>query len=376
VVQVEVPAVPAGSAMTATAGGPVRSRRRAPAPRAAATAATTAAAGPVTDASAAAAGLVADGRADGPDGPDGADAADGAEAMMATVAGLVERLGAAILPTTEIVLHDLRKLPHSIVAVAGNVTDRGIGDPPTDVLLAHLMAGARGDLLGYPTLLPDGRQLVCSTIILRTSAGEPVGALCINNDVTHWLLLRGVADSALGAGHPLEALAAGLRTLEPPPAGRPASGVIPLPGHGERFARSVPELADHMISRCIDEVGIPVALMKKEHKLRVVAALQDQGMFLIRDSVETVAGSLGVSRFTIYNYLNEIGAGSGDEVNPASGVSGDATTADRVPVSGSGRRAPRRVRRGAPDEKPDQYHPARPGRPARPARPERNQETG
>jgi predicted transcriptional regulator YheO len=276
-----------------------------------------------------------------------ATAGDDADTMMATVAGLVERLGRAILPTTEIVLHDLRKLPHSIVALAGNVTDRGIGDPPTDVLLAHLVGGAHGDLLGYPTLLPDGRQLVCSTIILRAASGEPIGALCINNDVTHWLLLRGVADSALGAGHPLEALVAGIRAIESPATGMSWGGSLPV--SGERFARSITELADHMISRCIEEVGIPVPLMKKEHKLRVVAALQDQGMFLIRDSVETVATSLEVSRFTIYNYLNEIGAGQGDQADP-SAMSGDAAGADRGRHQrvGSERGAPRASRRGRP----------------------------
>ena len=250
---------------------------------------------------------------------------DPAEELLSTVGAMIERLDSALLPTTEIVLHNLRRLPYSIVAVAGNVTERKVGDPPTDVLLSHVASGAHGDLIGYQTSLPNGRQLLCSTIILRTASGEPVGAVCINNDVTHWTLLRGVAESALGADHPLEALLNGTRVLEQ--AQSVANGEsVRLPEHGERFARSVGELAEHMINRCIDEVDVPVRLMKKEHKLRVVASLQEQGMFLIRDAVETVASSLQVSRFTIYNYLNEIGAedgsANGSAAKPRSGRSG------------------------------------------------------
>ncbi len=47
--------------------------------------------------------------------------------------------------------------------------------------------------------------------------------------------------------------------------------------------------------------------MHKRHKLEVVRNLKSRGMFLLRDAVDMIATSLGVTRFTIYNYLNEIG---------------------------------------------------------------------
>jgi hypothetical protein len=39
-------------------------------------------------------------------------------------------------------------------------------------------------------------------------------------------------------------------------------------------------------------------------KQRVVAVLEERGAFTVRHGVETVAAALGVSRFTVYNYLN------------------------------------------------------------------------
>ena len=38
----------------------------------------------------------------------------------------------------------------------------------------------------------------------------------------------------------------------------------------------------------------------------VVAALEERGLFLIKDEVGTIAERLGVTRSTIYIYLNEV----------------------------------------------------------------------
>ena len=47
--------------------------------------------------------------------------------------------------------------------------------------------------------------------------------------------------------------------------------------------------------------------LPRETKQQVVARLDAQGAFVIRRAVEDVADRLGVSRFTIYNYLNALG---------------------------------------------------------------------
>ena len=46
--------------------------------------------------------------------------------------------------------------------------------------------------------------------------------------------------------------------------------------------------------------------LSREKKQAAVRILDEQGAFLIRKSVETVAEAMGVSRITIYNYLNAI----------------------------------------------------------------------
>jgi hypothetical protein len=51
-------------------------------------------------------------------------------------------------------------------------------------------------------------------------------------------------------------------------------------------------------------IGKPVANMSREEKQQVVRFLDTRGAFLIRKAVEDVAERLGVTRFTIYNYLD------------------------------------------------------------------------
>ncbi|WP_443034279.1 helix-turn-helix domain-containing protein [Streptomyces sp. BE147] len=58
--------------------------------------------------------------------------------------------------------------------------------------------------------------------------------------------------------------------------------------------------------------GMPLAELDRRTKQSVVRALEARGAFSVRHGVETVAGALGVSRFTVYNYLNRENAAKGE----------------------------------------------------------------
>jgi predicted transcriptional regulator YheO len=60
------------------------------------------------------------------------------------------------------------------------------------------------------------------------------------------------------------------------------------------------------LNEVIEGYATPVTLMKKADKLAVVQELDERGVFLIRGAINGVAQALGVSRYTIYNYLDEI----------------------------------------------------------------------
>ncbi|MDY7077894.1 MAG: helix-turn-helix domain-containing protein [Chloroflexota bacterium] len=68
-----------------------------------------------------------------------------------------------------------------------------------------------------------------------------------------------------------------------------------------------------LLSEAVARVGKPVTLMGKDEKLTVIRYLDEHGAFLLRGSVEDVARELQISRFTVYNYLDEIRTRSDDE---------------------------------------------------------------
>jgi hypothetical protein len=80
------------------------------------------------------------------------------------------------------------------------------------------------------------------------------------------------------------------------------------PDGGTFPSESEPHLGDalnRMITAAAAHVGVPTSEMSRSQKQQVVRYLDERGAFLIKKAVEQVAGELGVSRFTIYNYLEE-----------------------------------------------------------------------
>lgn len=64
---------------------------------------------------------------------------------------------------------------------------------------------------------------------------------------------------------------------------------------------------ERMIVAVETELGARLADLSRVDKQRAVQLLDGRGAFQLRRSVEEVADALGVSRFTVYNYLNAEG---------------------------------------------------------------------
>ncbi|MER7776638.1 helix-turn-helix domain-containing protein [Streptomyces sp. NPDC096191] len=78
-------------------------------------------------------------------------------------------------------------------------------------------------------------------------------------------------------------------------------------GDVDVVAVRLPQLADsldHILAALERRQGMPLADLDRRAKQEVVRMLEARGAFSVRHGVETVAGALGVSRFTVYNYLN------------------------------------------------------------------------
>jgi hypothetical protein len=60
---------------------------------------------------------------------------------------------------------------------------------------------------------------------------------------------------------------------------------------------------DHLLRELATAHGGPLDELGRTAKQQVVADLDARGAFVLRKAVEDVADALGVSRFTVYNYL-------------------------------------------------------------------------
>lgn len=214
------------------------------------------------------------------------------ESILRTLSALVEPLNRTLTDPSEIALHDLANLPNSVVAIAGRLTGRKPGDRAPESLIEAVREGRFTDQVGNRTEV-ESVEMRSTTIFIRDSEGIPFAALCIHFDVTLWLSVRALA----------EAMLHGRRRSE-----------IPAPtGISENIVHDIDELAGRLLDQAIRDSGVPVELMQKRHKLIIVRDLRTRGFFTLRESVETAAKALGVSRFTVYNYLNEIENEIGNE---------------------------------------------------------------
>ena len=63
---------------------------------------------------------------------------------------------------------------------------------------------------------------------------------------------------------------------------------------------------DRLIDAVEAELGGKLPELGREDKQRAVRLLDERGAFTLRRAVEQVADAMGVSRITVYNYLNAI----------------------------------------------------------------------
>lgn len=186
----------------------------------------------------------------------------------------------------EVVVHEIsdRAAEHSIVAIEnGQVTGRKLGDGPSQVVLEQL--GKKidpvkaEDRIGYLTKTPGGKLLKSSTIYLRGEDGSVKALFCINFDISP--------------------LAQAYNAL---------SDLVSIQDRNQAEPAEIPnnvnDLLNELIERSVHLVGKPVELMTKEDKVRAIQFLSNSGALLITKSGDKIANYFGISKYTLYSYLD------------------------------------------------------------------------
>jgi hypothetical protein len=87
-------------------------------------------------------------------------------------------------------------------------------------------------------------------------------------------------------------------------------GDVPLKWEGEEVAvvRMAPlqGALERLIESVERELGQRLPQLSREDKQKAIRILDERGAFTLRRAVEDVADAMGVSRITVYNYLNAL----------------------------------------------------------------------
>jgi hypothetical protein len=115
------------------------------------------------------------------------------------------------------------------------------------------------------------------------------------------------------SGHPVFAAIQPLLTLVGGDVVEPSAlqpGDVPLSWEGEVIGgvrlESLTSALDRLVSHIEEELGGKLADLPRADKQAAVRMLDERGAFQLRKAIEDVAAMMGVSRITIYNYLNAI----------------------------------------------------------------------
>lgn len=191
-------------------------------------------------------------------------------------------------PDCEVVIHNLKKhdMEHSIVYITnGHITNRQVGDGPSKVVLETLHnkdAASLKDHLGYLTRSANGRILKSSTFYIHNEEGDAIDyILAINFDITGLMTV----DRAIKALIDTE----------------PQSDAKKQP---DQIVTNVTDLLDSLIEQSVLMIGKPAALMNKEEKVAAIQFLNDAGAFLITKSGDKISKYFGISKFTLYSYID------------------------------------------------------------------------
>lgn len=205
--------------------------------------------------------------------------------ILAQYIPLAHMIAQTIGDDCEVVLHDLENPQQSVVYIVNNrVTGRQVGQS-FDHLVPQVILSKKLDhdiVTNYYFHTADCRLIKSSTALLKDFGGKVVGALCINIDTTkisqqiEWLqsLMPGSEENAAPAEVSQEELT------------------------------HVSEIVTDLIDKIIGNKDM--ARLRREEKLELIRFMDQRGIFLLKGAVDQVGSRMGISRVTVYSYIDEV----------------------------------------------------------------------
>lgn len=183
----------------------------------------------------------------------------------------------------EVVLHSLKDPGHSVIKIAnGHVTGRKVGSPLTDFsidILRKAKSSGKDIIRSYFNRLDDGTPLKSADVVIKDDQGNPIGLLCINIDLSIPLF----------------------------------DFIRELMAKGRQFSEEVverfPSHPNDLVLRMLEVVTVRVNSQREtsssDRNKEIVIELYKSRIFDVRGAIDIIAKKIGISRYTVYNYIRE-----------------------------------------------------------------------
>ena len=132
--------------------------------------------------------------------------------------------------------------------------------------------------LSYMVKTPEGRVLKNSAVCIRDEREVAEAVVTIRYDVTELVTLENAIHDLISTES--------VREKENEP------------------VLNVNELLEQLIQKSVELVGKPVKLMNKDDKIKAIQFLSQNGAFLVTKSGDKVAKYFGISKYTLYSYID------------------------------------------------------------------------
>lgn len=179
----------------------------------------------------------------------------------------------------EVVISDLDNPDESILSIYnGEVTGRKVGDPLTTRSEELIERSKGGFNINYKKANKRIKKEIKSSTIVTKAFGKNI-SFCINYDCDDLTSIHVVLKKFLSMGEQ---------------------------AYDEFDVFDNGKLVEQKFDMELEKINKSIVSMNKNDRLNLIKNLKTSGVFNIQKSVPYIAERLGVSRYTIYNYLNEI----------------------------------------------------------------------
>lgn len=197
---------------------------------------------------------------------------------------IAEALSRLLYPFAEVALHDLEK--DRIEAIYNPFSKREVGDNSYLDRL-NFDKNLKSDVIGpYEKLNYDGRKLKSISVVLRNELGDAKGFLCVNMDISVFENYQNVLTFFL------------------------KNADKSVSEERESFFKDdlYDQINRFVQNYCRNKQVVLENLSRREKQI-LVFRLKEKGAFNGKNASRYIARIFGISRATVYNYLNDLSEG-------------------------------------------------------------------